>query len=448
MERAAADCADRELLEPLLNHARVAWRFAAEGIQGAFLQAVSREGWPPDVRRQTQVFEHYVRPKLGERNAKVAFFLLDAFRFEMGLDLERLLAAMGTARLEGVASVFPTTTPFGMAALVPGADTAFSAAVEAGDLVPLVGGRQVITVADRVACYRDALGDRYVDSRLDDLIESKDAALKELVGRASLIVVRSDDIDKAGEGANAPMARRFMSTILEDVARVAQRLARLGVSQMVFTADHGHLFVPEIRPGDIATNPPGEWTVEKRRCKVGRAANQADGVIIMKAERLGLRGPLPDVALATAFRVFSQGAAYSHEGMSLQECALPVLSLKVADEEQRTGFAEVRIEHRSGRFTSRVFIVKLKLSSLLDQELRVRIAVIAAGDTRVVGKVGDCDARDPATGLIMLKRGDEASIPIQVEDDFAGQEIEVQAIDASGTGVVYGRLRLKNDCLN
>ena len=48
-------------------------------------------------------------------------------------DLERLLATMGSVSLEGVASVFPTTTPFGMAALVPSADASFGAALADGD---------------------------------------------------------------------------------------------------------------------------------------------------------------------------------------------------------------------------------------------------------------------------------------------------------------------------
>ena len=238
MERAEVDCSERELLQPMLDLARLTHRETAAAAQTAFLEAVLRDGWPPQGPKQTEAYARHVAPALGQ-GAKVAYFLLDALRFEMGCDLLDMLGRLGEVTIEAVRTVVPTTTPFGMAALLPGAEVGLSCTVQAGELVPTVAGRPMPDVNARKECFRALLGDRYRDLRLDDLQDAKKLRLREMIGTADLLVVRSDDIDKAGEGTNQPSARRFMSSILDDVTRVAERLARAGVTRMVFVADHG-----------------------------------------------------------------------------------------------------------------------------------------------------------------------------------------------------------------
>ena len=70
---------------------------------------------------------------------------------------------------------------------------------------------------------------------------------------------------------------------------------------------------------------------------------------------------------------------------------------------------------------------------------------MAAGRrAKLVGEAADCDARDPATGLITLQKGEETQVPLRLEDDFDGDEIEVRATTAAAPGVVLGRKQLKN----
>ncbi|MDI3291595.1 PglZ domain-containing protein [Polyangium sp. 15x6] len=447
MERAAGDCLERESVDKLLEHARRVYREVAEAAQVSFFEAVKRDGWPPEGPKQTQAFARHVAPALKE-GERVAYFLVDALRYEMGRDLSRTLERLGTVRVEHAATVVPTTTPFGMAALMPGAEAGIACAIVDGALVPTVSGKCTATVDDRRERLRELLGDRVVDVRLDDLLDWSDAQVRERIGRASLVVVRSDDIDRAGEGTSGPSARRFMSGILDDLGRVAQRLSRAGISRMVFAADHGHVLVSEVPPGDVVKSPPGNWVLEKRRCRVGAAAGRSDGVWVAPAAHVGLFGPVAEVALATGFRVFTGGSTYFHEGLSLQECVVPVLSLEVRAEAASAAIGPDRVEvlSKQPRFNSRVFMIRLKLVSLLHAEAQVRVMAVDAATGRKVGRVGGCDAQDPATGLITVTVGNEVAVPIQIDEDFGGSEVLIQVLHGSGTGVELGKKKLKNEC--
>ncbi len=449
MERAAGECFERQVLEALMDHTQAIYRQVIDAAQGAFFEAVARDGWPPEGPKQIQIFARHVAPALQE-GGRVAYFLMDALRFEMGCDLGEMLKRFGTIRIEAAASVLPTTTPFGMAALLPGAETSFGCEVRDGELWPTVAGKAMITVSDRQERFRELLGDRYVDVRLDEMLEGKDAKLRERIGRASLIVVRSDEIDKGGEGKSLPLARRIISSVLDDVTRVAQRLAREGVTRMVFAADHGHVLLPETLPGDAVRRPAGEWLLEKRRCKLGSAAGSSDGVRIFSASHLGVHGPVKDIAMATGFRVFTAGDGYFHEGLSLQECVIPAVILEIQRGSVRppAGTINVDVICKQPRFTQRIFIVKLKLASLLQADVHVQLVAVnpaTSGPVNQVGKAADCDARDPATGLIHLQAGVEVPVLVRIDDDFEGPEIELRVLDAGEASVKLGSKKLKND---
>src|SRR5262249_43560538 len=157
-------------------------------------------------------------------------------------------------------------------------------------------------------------------------------------------------------------------------------------------------------PGDVVKAPPGAWRLSKRRCKLGSSAGESDGVRVVPAANLGLQGPVKDVALATGFRVFTGGAGYFHEGISLQESLVPVVVLEVRPGSIRppVGQTHVDVIYKRPSFNLRIVSVKLKLASLVEAEMDVRVVASvpdAKGLSRVVGRPTDSDIRDPATGL-------------------------------------------------
>lgn len=446
VEQGAAECIEHAEVTDLIGLCRQRYREVAETAQASFLQAVSREGWPPEgVSRQTQTFNAHVAPALAERR-KVAYFLVDALRYEMGCDLGQVLESFGPVSVSCAATVVPTTTPCGMAALMPGADGALGFTEDSDDLIPAIAGRPLAGSKERMALLKEQYGDRFRDLTLDDVLSVSPKRLQGLVGASEFLVIRTQDIDALGEGPSLFRARKFMSSILEDVRNATGRLATLGFATFVYAADHGHILLPEVPPGDVVTEPPGVWKKAKRRCRLGSSQGSSPGVIVFRASRMGIVGPVQDFVVTTGFRVFSSGEGYFHEGLSLQECLIPVVVLQ--SREQTTGQSEhvqVEIRYRSESFTSRVIGLKVWFDALFEPSLTIRFEAYdgTGSKAKVVGRAADCDARDSATGLVTLLRGMETQVPLRVSDDFQGKAIEVRAIDPT-SGAIFHRLMLKN----
>jgi hypothetical protein len=87
----------------------------------------------------------------------------------------------------------------------------------------------------------------------------------------------------------------------------------------------------------------------------------------------------------------------------------------------------------------------LRADSMLARSVAARLEAFDGPGVKAkaVGQAGDCDARNPATGEVTLPVGEEVPIPLVVDPDFQGRQIEVRAVDPT-TGVVLGRLTLQN----
>lgn len=446
VEQGAAECAEHAEVDGLIAVCRERYREVAEAAQTRFVKAVQRDGWPPDsIFRQTQTFDRFVAPALSERR-KVAYFLVDAMRYEMGRDLARAIDPFGPVTVMAAATVLPTTTPCGMAALMPGADGTFTLEDDGDDLAPAVAGRMLRTSTDRMGLLRERYGDRFRDITLGALLSTAQRKLQGAIGDVDLLVVRTQEIDALGEGSSLYLARKFMSVILGELLTATDRLATMGFDTFVYAADHGHVLLHEVPPGDVVSEPPGDWTKAKRRCRLGASRANAPGVIVLPAARVGIVGPVHDFVVTTGFRVFSAGEGYFHEGLSLQECVIPVVMLQARERAAGgSGGEQVEIRYRSDQFTSCVVGLKVWYNALLGASFTVRLEAYdgSGAKAKVVGEAADCDARDPVTRLVTLEKGKETQVPLRIHDEFNGGSIEVRAIDPA-TGTIFHRLKLRN----
>jgi hypothetical protein len=64
----------------------------------------------------------------------VAYFFVDAMRFEMGVELSERLPKSVEVSVRPAVCALPSITPIGMAALQPGASSSFSVVEQAGTL--------------------------------------------------------------------------------------------------------------------------------------------------------------------------------------------------------------------------------------------------------------------------------------------------------------------------
>lgn len=449
VEQGAAACADDEEVASLVEICRERYTEVVGAAQAIFVRAVEREGWPPEgILRQTQVFNKYVAPPLEERR-KVAYFLVDSMRYEMGRDLGSTLDSFGSVTIASAAAVLPTVTPCGMAALMAGADGVFTLVDDKNELAPAIAGRVLRNSADRMELLRECYGDRFCDVPLGELLSMSQKKIQAKFGKTDLLVVRSQEIDAEGEGLDFYLARKLMSDVIGEVRTVTDKLIEIGFQTCIYAADHGHVLLPEVAPGNVIQPPAGEWKMAKRRCRLGKSLSRAPGVMVLRASHVGITGPVEEYVVPIGLNPFVAGQGYFHEGLSLQECLIPVVVLQARGQQPvGPGAEEVEIRYRSDRFTSRVVGVKVWFNALLGDSLTVRVdAYDGSGQkAKVVGEAADCEARDPATHWVTLAKGKETQVPVRIRDDFDGASVEIRATDPV-TSRIFHRLKLKNSLM-
>ena len=216
-----------DAVTPLVDFWRDRYREAVRRPQESFQSAVAREAWPPEGHaRATETYDAFVAPEVAA-GRRVAYYLVDAMRYEMGRALEEVLRDLGSCTVSATMAQIPTTTPVGMAALLTGAKGALRMKVHNGSLVPAIGDRTVESVGDRIAAFASTLGTQVADVPYGDLLRESTSTLRHRVDAKRVVVVRVQEIDDLGESPNQLRAWREMTKVLQDLRSAAMRLIDL-----------------------------------------------------------------------------------------------------------------------------------------------------------------------------------------------------------------------------
>jgi hypothetical protein len=262
---------------------------------------------------------------------------------------------------------------------------------------------------------------KLADLSLDELLSLQPSRLAKKIDGAQVIVVRSQEIDHAGEAGFTFQARQVMDNVIDNLARAIRKLANAGVENSVVSADHGHLFFPADRDESMRTDAPGGGEVElHRRCWIGRGGATPAGCVRVPASSLGYTSDL-DFVFPVGAGVFKSGGdlAFHHGGPSLQELIVPVLTVRLALRERRQPTAgRVSATGLPGAVTNRIFTVMLE-GDLLSSEQVVRPLLMFSG--RQVGAVGMAVGAefDRSTGCVKLQPGKPTSIAFLLSDEGA-----------------------------
>lgn len=384
-----------------------------------FARALATAGWSvPRVLHQTRVHPDVVARSGGP----VAWFVVDAMRYEMGAELARLLDGVDDLYLQPAIAALPSITEIGMAALLPGASGSFSVEAHKGRLAAVVDGAHLCNLADRRKYLLSRVPDS-ADMTLGHALQDRQSELKKRVAGKSLIVVRSQEIDLFGESGDDLGARRAMAEVLGDIARAVRRLSRAGVEHFVVTADHGHLF--GLRKGDdMKTDAPGGDTLDlHRRCWIGRGGTTPPGTRRVTAGELGYASDL-ELVFPTGLGVFKAGGdlSFHHGSTSLQELVIPVLSFRVPSGEAPTGAGgfEVRLTAVPDKVTNRVFIVTVEAtSSELFRNDALPVRVVLLSEHEQVGHAGMASGAelDRDRGVLHVKHAAPAHVGMNLQRD-------------------------------
>jgi len=413
---------DDEPEERPLGVVRRTYEDACHAMTDGFTKALANAGWTASASlHQTRVFSEVV----SERPKPVAYFLVDAMRFEMGVELAARLPDTSEVSVRHAACALPSITPIGMAALQPGASSSFSVVEQGGKLGARIDDAFLPDLPSRKK-FAAARVPKLVDVALDDLLGLQSSKLAKKIDGAPIVVVRSQEIDHAGEAGFTFQARQVMDTVIDNLARAIRKLAAAGVEHSVVSADHGHLFFASDRDESMRTDAPGGDTVElHRRCWIGRGGTTPPGCVRVAASALGYASDL-EFVFPTGSGVFKAGGdlAFHHGGPSLQELIVPVLTIRTkVRESARPPGGPIAASGLPEAVTNRIFSVTLayggKQMMLGATGIVVRPLLMSAG--KQVGAVGmTVDAElDRATGCVKIEPNKPITIAFLLSDESA-----------------------------
>lgn len=402
-------------------------------LSTGFVDAMSGASWECEgIRQQTAIFDDLVKPSAGP----VAYFLVDAMRYEMGAELAARLQSHGEVTIEPALGVLPSITPTGMAALMPEASAHYDVVEGSPKLAAKVDGS---VLKDRQG-RTNHIKARVPSSNDFDLPTVLARSTKKLEGEIAgvdLLVVRSTDIDAIGE-AGSHLARNVMDTVIDQLAQAVRKLAKIGVTRAVIASDHGHLFAAVDRDDSMKIDAPGGETVDlHRRCWAGRGGATPPSCVRVSARDLGNDTDL-DFVFPRGTGVFKAGGdlAFHHGGPSLQEVVIPVISFRAtASAPAGANRPDVAVTGLPSAITNRIFSVKVTQSSLLGGGTPIQPVLVSDGQQ--VGAMGMVLGGGAEEGeAVVLQQGAEADVVMMLEND-AVTKLRLQILDPATDAVLY-----------
>ena len=442
---------EHEGLDKVILAARADYLKMAGKLQAEFIRLVQDEGWPGsggNLLRNSIVFEREVGPAL-EAGQRIVYFLIDSLRYELAVELEKQLSAKHQVRLQPVCAQLPTYTEVGMASLMPEADKALSLVQMDDTLVTHLGGQKATTPATRLAYLQSKKGDLCADIEIEDLVRpGKKIKLQEQV---RLLVVRSREIDEVAHSSPRQVLK-VIPAIIRDIVKGINKAESMGFQRAVIATDHGFVLLQEQEAGNVVPRPPGKWLIEKTRCCLGQGEPDGNNVVLPR-EQVGIPGEFRDYAAPKTLVPYTRGTLYYHEGLSLQECVLPCLSVELKIQAKKRAAPELQITYKQGKtekITTRTPVVDIAWPQdeldVTGEEHEIEVlleAVDAKG--KVVGWVRSGQTVNAATQGVRIRPGQIVSVGLRMGDDFSGSFV-VRLIDPA-TQTLIAELNLRTSYL-
>jgi hypothetical protein len=417
--------------EIAINAVRNRYDATLDRLAQGFTAALEAANWETDsVTQQTSTFD-----LVKSSQEPIAYIMVDAMRYEMGAELAARLQDHAEVSINAAIGVLPSITVTGMAALMPGAAESFDVVEEGGKLQARVDGNLLPNLAAR----KTHLAARYpacVDLELGELLNYTRKNLEKKIAKAKLVVVRSQDIDRAGEGGGF-LARTVMNTVVDNLVQAVRKLAGAGVGRAVIASDHGHLYASREREEAMRIDAPGGDTVElHRRCWIGRGGMTPPAAVRVSAASLGNASDL-DFQFPKGSGVFRAGGdlAFHHGGASLQELVIPVITVRMKGATaQAPAGLKVQVLDEPAAITNRIFSVRLLFATMQPPPVRP----VLMSDGQQVGTVGLAKGADldRSTGVVTVPTGEAATIAFQFEGE-PGTDVRIVVIDPASDAELY-----------
>lgn len=357
-----------------LSHLNVRWQQFVDACQ-------LWEAAP--VASQANFFERFVQPTLS-RKGKVCVLISDAFRYEVGEELQSLIRREDRfdAELNPALSCLPSYTQLGMASLLPH-KTLQIVEDSSGEVV--ADGISATGTANRARILAQTVAASTAVLAKDVLAMGKEDS-RALVRDHDVVYVYHNLIDKTGDTRDTE-ERVFGAAeeTLEELLRVIKKLANANASNIVVTADHGFIYQHHpLQDSDfLSAEPTGdEILYTDRRFVLGRGLREHSSFKTFQPQQLGLAGSL-QVQIPKSInrlRLKGSGSRFVHGGATLQEVVIPVISIN-KKRQSDVGKVEVELIGGGGKTitTGQLAVVLYQTEPVTDkrQPRRLRVGLHA-----------------------------------------------------------------------
>lgn len=421
-----------EELEPLVTKARAAYESWLDGVLCRGSDGIKQHGFDTGSIRHLKGIKKMLP---AETEAPVGLILVDALRYEMGLEVAEALRAEGHEVIcEPAVAPLPTITRVGMAAAAADEHDDLAVGLGAANRLTVeVGGTPIETVDHRVELLRTCFG-KTVDFELSSLLRSGERELAKRIRDARLVVVRSQEVDAAGESGALAAGWRTFEDVTDLLPRVIARLNVAGVRTVCMTADHGFIALTRSLGADRTTEPPRGGRGElHRRAWIGTGADVPEHCVRVPLSQAGIISEL-EIVTPRGLAVFSAsgGRQFFHGGMSPQELTVAAVVATSPEAERTDTEVAVDIALDGGSIKTGVFraTVTFVAPDLFISETLVRVLAERPGD-RVVARPLSGAGLDQATGSVRLESAQPASLAFRVTANLRpDDDVRLRVLDA------------------
>ncbi|MBP9989615.1 MAG: BREX-1 system phosphatase PglZ type A [Ruminococcus sp.] len=282
----------------------------------------------PEIPQQMNFYKDYVHPTV-DSGSRAYVIISDALRYEVAVDLTKQLLrdTKGNAKISAVQSVFPSSTKFGMAALLPHDELKLTE-----DIKVLCDGEPTDGTSNREKILNKNHNGN-VAITYKSLLSMKQAERRETVSKANVVYIYHNTIDAVGDKLNT---EDQVFDACEQAITELKNLVRLIVndlsgSNIIITSDHGFLYsYMPLDESDKADKSfvAGDVLELDRRYIIANGDCTAENM--MRISMSHFNSDLTGFTPLENIRIKKQGGGmnYIHGGVSLQECVVPVIEFK------------------------------------------------------------------------------------------------------------------------
>lgn len=266
------------------------------------------------------------------RSTKTVVVISDAFRYELGMNLDRKFAREKkyTTKMQSFLSVLPSVTEFGKAALLPNHQLTYTDKTEV-----LVDGKKTNGLTNRRAILqqRDA---NAAALNYDDVVKMTKSEIREALNGKSIIYIYHDQVDRTGDHGNESQVFDASESAINEIFRIINRLHNdVSIYRFIVTADHGFLYRRSVMSEAEKIENPSQNEQDRVERRFIISDEEYD-VVGTKTFSLGESLGNDDTRkicvpiTSSIFKKAGGGQNYVHGGSSVQEMLVPVLEITAA----------------------------------------------------------------------------------------------------------------------